>query len=294
MVYLTHRVVGGVEMSYNIDMYSLNRLPGQSLAVIQCGFQRCDAGHSCGPYVYDYYSVHFIIEGKGKYMVDGREYELSAGQGFIITPGISTTYIADEKQPWKYIYATFTGADDDVLVRNAGLEKPNVVFDFPLDDSMMRDLMAMHEASKSFDALGYDVIAYFLLVMSRLVRANINTSSHSIYPEYYIKKAVYYIENNYNRSISIEDIAKFVGIERTYLYKLFKEYLYASPSTWLKEFRLKRAVKMMENNSLSINEIAYHTGFYDVSHFYRAFLKKYNVTPKKYRSEYYKQETKKD
>ena len=94
-------IIGGFGMSYTLDMYSLSRLPGQSLAVTQCGLQMCDPGHSCGPRIYSSYSVHFVIEGKGKYLVDGREYELSAGQGFIITPGISNTYIADEDD---YIY----------------------------------------------------------------------------------------------------------------------------------------------------------------------------------------------
>ncbi len=277
-------------MSYTIDMYSLNRLPGQSLAVTQCGLQICDAGHSCGPYIYDSYSIHFIIEGKGKYLVDGREYELGAGQGFLIIPGMTNTYIADDEQPWKYIYAIFAGADDDVLVHNAGLGESNVVFDYTLDDEMSHDLWAMHKASKSYDALGYDATAYFLLIMSRLVRANVNQSNHSIYPEHYIKKAVYYIENNYNKSITINDITSFVGIDRTYLYKLFRKFLGAPPSIWITEYRLKRAVEMMENQALSINEIAYLTGFYDVSHFYRAFLKKYNTTPKKYRGEHYGQE----
>lgn len=274
-------------MSYKLDSYKLDKLPGQSLAVTQCGLQACDPGHSCGPLLYSTYSAHFIVEGKGRYQVDGREYELCAGQGFMITPGVINTYTADEKEPWKYIYASFDGVDDDTLSHNAGLDESNVIFDFDLDECMLHDLYAMYEASKSYDALGYDVTAYFLLVMSRLIRANTKDRTNDIYPEHYVKKAIFYIENNYNSSISLKDITGFVGIERTYLYKLFKRYLGKSPTEWLNDYRLEKAAEMMENKTVSTNEIAFLTGFYDISHFYKAFSSKYKMSPKKFREERY-------
>ena len=51
--------------------------------------------------------------------------------------------------------------------------------------------------------------------------------------------------------------------------------------------RLKRAAEMLENLEISISEIAFFVGFYDVSHFYRVFLSKYGMTPQKYRKENY-------
>lgn len=169
-IYINYKNVKS--MSYIVDRYEIYKLPGQSLAVTQCGLQICGKGHAYGPQIYDSYSVCFILEGKGTYLVDGREYKLGAGQGFLITPGIPNTYCADTEEPWKYIYAIFGGADDDVLVHNAGLDEANVTFNFPLDEDMLHDLYAMHNASKNYDALGYDVTAYFLLVMSRLIRSN--------------------------------------------------------------------------------------------------------------------------
>lgn len=135
---------------------------------------------------------------------------------------------------------------------------------------MINDLYAMHKACKSYDALGYDVTGYFLLVMSRLIKQNTREKETHAYPEYYLKKAVLYMENNYNRDISVRDVANFVNIDRTYLFKIFKKYLNKSASAWLLDYRLKKSIEIMENKELSINEIADLTGFYDVSHFYKA------------------------
>lgn len=277
-------------MSQLTDRYDIDKLPNQSLAVTQCGIQICDAGHSSGSLLYEHYSAHFILEGKGVYMVNGKTYELSAGQGFMITPGCVSMYNADIKEPWKYIYATFMGTDDDSLVHNAGLDDENVTFNFPLDDEMIHDLYAMHNASKKYDALGYDVVGWFLLVMSRLIAANTATSKELCQPEHYINKAVLYIENNYPHSITVKDIADFVGIDRTYLYKLFKKSKNQSPTEFLGEYRLIKSVEMMENYDISIGEIALSTGFYDVSHYYRAFSAKYGKPPKVFRNQLYGKE----
>ena len=171
-------------MSIIKDEHELKKLPNQSLAVIQCGLTICHPGHACLPRIYNHYSAHFILEGKGTYVVNGKSYELKAGQGFLITPGISNTYIADIQEPWRYIYATFRGLDAESLVHSCGLNKDHVIFSFPTAPDIIENLYAMYESSKSYDSKGYDVIGYFLLVMSQLIKANKNTDKSNSFPEH--------------------------------------------------------------------------------------------------------------
>ncbi|MBE6577965.1 MAG: AraC family transcriptional regulator [Ruminococcaceae bacterium] len=270
-------------MSYDTDRYGLKKNPSQSLAVVECGIQICHSGHATPLMTYSKYSVHFILEGKGKYTVEGKTYELCAGQGFMITPNVPISYVADEREPWKYVYASFCGADDDALVHNAGLDEDNVIFDFPLDDAMISDIYAMHAAGKQNQAKGYDVTGYFLLCMSRLVKANHTTLSKKDMADSYVRKAILYIEDHYPFDISVADIAFHVGLDRTYLYRLFIQKEGCSPSKYLQNHRLGRAVEMLENEELSIFDIGMSVGFHDVSHFYKAFTAKYGMPPKKYR-----------
>ena len=269
-------------MSYVTDRYNLIKLPGQSLAVVECGIQICHPGHKPPKIFYKDYSAHFILEGKGVFIKDDISYELHAGQGFLITPNSSCMYIADDKEPWKYIYASFRGVDDDALVHNAGLDENNVVFDFPLDEDMIHDMYAMHRAGKKNEARGYDVTGYFLLVMSRLVKmAKTTISEHQ--SEYYVKRAKKFIEDNYSEPIAITDIAAHLRLDRTYLYRLFMNCEGVSPSDYLREVRLSAAVRMLENNKLSIRKVAINTGFSNLSYFYKRFAEKYGMSPKQYR-----------
>lgn len=272
-------------MGYKTDRYDIKKLPNQSLAVTQCGLQICDNGHSCGPFLYSHYSAHFILSGKGTYTCGGKTYSLCAGQGFMIIPDMPNTYTADNDEPWRYIYANFCGADDETLVHSAGLNEDNMIFEFDLTDDMLHDLTMMHSASKDQSARGYDVTGYFLLVMSRLVKANTQRNANTNLPQHYVRRAISYIEDNYPEKITVESIAAYVGIDRTGLYRIFKKNLNISPAQFLISYRLERAKAMMEHDNLTISEIAVSTGFFDAAHFTVAFSKKYGISPGRYHTE---------
>ena len=89
----------------------------------------------------------------------------------------------------------------------------------------------------------------------------------------HVEKAIDYIYENYYKSITIIDIANYLGIDRTYLYRLFKEEYNMSPQKYLLNFRLKAAMNKLEGGNMSIAEIAYSCGFSDSSAFCHQFKK---------------------
>ena len=270
-------------MSYVTDRYRLERISGRSLSVSECGIQICHSGHATPTMRYRDYSAHFILEGKGIYYANGKEYPLSAGQGFMITPDTVCSYTADVKEPWKYVYVSFFGPDSTALARNAGICNEDVTFDFPLSEDMIEHIYAMHAAGKKNEARGYDVTGYLLLVMSRLISARSAPQQRTNEKEKYVDIAKQYVEDNYTFDITVADLASHVCIDRTYLYRLFLKYEGRSPSRDLAEYRLSKAATALEDSRQSISDVALSSGFSDLSHFYKAFSAKYGMTPKKYR-----------
>ena len=271
-------------MAYSGNRYGFSQMPNQSLAVSQCGLTICDKGHAVKTMLYAHYSAHFILEGKGTYTVNGKSYTLGKGQGFMITPNVPNSYVADKDNPWKYIYVSFYGLDDEALVHYAGLDNYNVTFNFDLSEEMLHDLYAMYNACENKGTKGYDVTGYFLIVMSRLVKAHSDAKGDTYLPEHYVSKAISYIEDNYPYNITVSDIATFIGIDRTYLHKLFLKEVKLSPAKYLLMYRLRIAETLMEEEELSLSDIAFSTGFYDVSHFSKAFVSKNGISPGKFRA----------
>ena len=272
-------------MSYDTVRYSIQRLTNPFLSVIECGLQICHSGHSSGKRIYKEYSAHFILKGKGTYFVNDKVYELSPGQGFMITPDIPNIYIADETEPWEYIYVSFIGADAPTLIHNCGLNDTDVIFSFPMTEEFVNNLKTMHSACRDISPMGYDILGYFLLAMSHLVRQN-NQKRTTILPDEYVALACSYMENHMTRDISISDVANYVRIDRSHLYRLFIKHMGISPSDYLLNIRLKRAVSLLEcEAALSVSEIALSSGFYDLSHFSKLFTAKYGISPGKYKKQ---------
>lgn len=92
-----------------------------------------------------------------------------------------------------------------------------------------------------------------------------------------------YIDANLqNSELSIEGISKEIGISRSYFHKKLKALTGASASEYVRNYRLKRAAKLLEENKYSIEEVSYEVGFSSPSYFSRSFTKLYGVSPKNY------------
>jgi len=93
-----------------------------------------------------------------------------------------------------------------------------------------------------------------------------------------------YIETNYyNESLSLRDVAEYVGISPTYLSRLLKQEVGISFIDFLTNVRIKKALQLMEDQNLKIYEIAEKVGYSTQHYFSTAFKKVVGVSPAEYR-----------
>ena len=274
-------------MNYISEYYDAETKPSTSLSVYQCGWQDCGPGHSYGPAIRDHYVIHYIIRGRGEYHADGKVYQLARGDGFLIVPNQSTFYRSDLEDPWEYFWVGFHGSEAKNLLEQANLNRESLIFHYDRDDMLRHHLASIHDVTKRKNCLGqqameYAMIGYLYLFISCLIKENRSNSGASQKQDYFAR-ALRFIEENFSYDISVEDIASFVGVDRTYLYRIFIEQLSISPSRYLMDYRLNRAARMLAATDLSLKEAAYSVGFRDVAHFSRSFHKKYGMSPLKYR-----------
>jgi two-component system response regulator YesN len=100
--------------------------------------------------------------------------------------------------------------------------------------------------------------------------------------DFYIDCAIHYIRKHYDSDISLRDAAGSIGISESYLSRLFKQKVSLTFLEYLRNYRLKKALELMKDQSLRINEIARRTGFRDMSYFSEVFRKHVGVTPSRY------------
>ncbi|MDR2110955.1 MAG: helix-turn-helix domain-containing protein [Spirochaetaceae bacterium] len=99
-----------------------------------------------------------------------------------------------------------------------------------------------------------------------------------------IRKAEWYIWENYTRKISLQEIAGVSGLSAPYFSTIFKEEMGENLSGYLNRLRVEKASGLLTNTSLSLSEIAGACGFEDQSWFSKIFKSYTGMSPGKYRT----------
>ena len=91
-----------------------------------------------------------------------------------------------------------------------------------------------------------------------------------------------YIQSNFS-NIKISDVARNIGINRSYLTKIFKQKTGISPQEYLMERKLSYACKLLMETDAQIQDIARRIGYDNLLTFSKIFKGRYGVSPKNYR-----------
>ena len=101
----------------------------------------------------------------------------------------------------------------------------------------------------------------------------------------YIDQAVTYIRNHISEPLQVEEIAAYVGLNRSYFCTLFKQYTGRTPLKYMQDFRLTKARHMLESSCLSVSTIAYSCGYQRPESLIHIFRQKFGVSPAVYRKQ---------
>jgi AraC-like DNA-binding protein len=139
-------------------------------------------------------------------------------------------------------------------------------------DSVLELLSILHDLSISRD-------------MRTLSDASF-TNEHFTYKSRRIEKAFEYMNNNYDKSISLGEVAKLVNMTEVSFSRFIKKRTGNTFIDSLNEIRLGHASRMLIDTTHSIAEISYNCGFNNISNFNRIFKKKKTCTPKEFRENF--------
>lgn len=263
-----------------------NECNQDDLDVYECGTQQCTPNHFFGPSVKEYYKIHYINNGKGIFEINGQTYNLSKGQGFVIYPNTLVYYKADEEEPWEYTWVGFYGTNAENILRQCGFLGTSPIFKTPDEDFIYNCLNQMLNSDTM--SLGRDsyLKGYLYLIFSKHMELTLYLKDeNNTYDmkETYIRKAIEFIERNYDKKITVESIADYVGIDSKYLWRLFNLILGISPVKVLLNKRVQKACELMNNPLLSIADISRSVGYADALQFSKMFKKIKGMSPSYYK-----------
>ncbi len=249
-----------------------------SLKVHNIGFELCDPNHTFSG-MRDFFSVHHIVSGKGRYTVGERTFDLKSGDTFVVFPDTKVTYVADTENPWEYYWLGISGAYVKQLLSLTDFSKEKPYIRHNVDINLKKYFLDIYNAKGNNFSNEIEMIGLSYVFLSKLVKDDIKETTSQLYA----KKAKEIIDLNYSLSIKTEEIASKLNISRSHLHRVFVEAYNISPGKYLSSTRIRRATFLLKNTTLSINEIALSIGYENQLYFSNSFKKHKNLSPTEYR-----------
>lgn len=246
---------------------------------------------------HDFPELAYILSGKGSYLVDGKEYEVEAGDLVICNPGVKHTHIVtNPKEPTIEFIAGFTDLHFKNMAPNS-IELKNgcciLHTTAELKQALSMHCYAMIAEKESSQVGRYFMLKTHLMQMLLLIMREISDGDgisqrgcnfESYNKSYAVNRIISYLNENYDQKISLEQIAHNMFLSPVYISKIFKEETGESPINYLIKIRLEKAKDILLNGGGgSIKSIANQVGYDDVYHFSKLFKKYYGISPLYYK-----------
>ena len=213
-------------------------------------------------------------------------YQIKSGQGFMLFPGQISTYVADNNLPWEYAWLEFDGLKVREMNEIAGITKDSPIYHAHSTDRRQNMMEEMLYIVKNADKSPLHLIGHLYLFLDYMTRSaeTMRLKQGGRLRDFYIKEALSFIEQNFQNDISVEDIAAFCGLNRSYFGKIFHDTIGKSPQEFLMSYRMQKATELLKLTQLSIGDIGNAVGYPNQLHFSRAFKNVYGVSPREWRN----------
>jgi AraC-like DNA-binding protein len=277
-------ILAGMAESFK-KSYKVQEKDMVSLSVYNVGYQRCEAGYRWGPGVRDHYLIHCVVSGKGHYQSGGVRYDLAAGDVFLVYPYSEVTYWADAREPWEYYWVGFAGSDAGPILEATDFSRANPVITGSAYAKKAKEyFLKIYESRGNAFVNSVEMTGRLYIALTVFLKGARRAESPRRGDLAHVQKGIGFIDSNYSYPISVDEIADYVGISRSQLFREFRQHAGKSPKEYLSELRMRHACNLLKNSSLTVSAIATSVGYDNGMYFSKVFHGIKGMTPTEYRA----------
>lgn len=236
--------------------------------------------------IHDEYAYFcYTLSGVGGFKDKNGEYRTYPGQGFLVKINdldMSYFYPPESTEAWTFFVCEFLG--ESAMAMMEGLRRHyGPIFSLAADSSILRRLLSL--AGPPFATThphpidASEMTVELLLALGASARAG---EKNDVAMDL-IKRAMQIIAETQSSELSVEGLARRVGVSRERLSRVFRARLDRSPHEVILEQRIQDACVLLRDTSLSVKEISQKSGYSDYTNFIRVFRQVMQTTPNQFR-----------
>ena len=217
----------------------------------------------------DNYLLIYTCRGEGELLYDGRVYSLTQGSVAFLNCSRHHEYYP-KNDGWEFKYVHFRGANTAALFESISEVSPIHYADGEVEGlfDRIREMVSSLRSEQKLSELIYRI----------LMRLSTKNSE-----EDWLKSTVSYISEFYGTHITVGTLAKRAHLSRTYFSSEFKRQIGACARSYIENFRIENAKRLLDTTNESVLSIAIECGYPDTPSFIRSFKRVTKTTPLKYR-----------
>lgn len=233
-----------------------------------------------------------VLSGSCKVETNTGSYPLKKGQIIFLDANTNHRLIVSEKCRMFNIEISFQRGktafpplcelykENEALRKMMRNEKPHMLL-HDSDDTyqcLRRLIMEVDKKSNQTDFMVQLLLSEYIIRVAGLAEVDYGEPDQQ-----YAQRVITYIHQNYDREVSVAEIADAVHLHPGYLQRVFKLSTGKSIHEFLVSYRMKKAKAMLKQTDISITDIPHYIGMNSQQYFSTTFKKHMHCTPSDYR-----------
>lgn len=241
----------------------------------------------------NHYDINYVITGDRKMITPLQSYSYHAGDISLGEPYIYHRTISESDTPYERYLIKFTPEFVKPFIKHVGRDIFNELYEQKLFhfsapmrikiEHMLCEMLEEYNKNAAYKEIILQGMLYRLLTTIYENKLNVNITRYKSPLTEPILNAIYYIENNYDKNITLEGLAKKAHFSCSYFSRLFSSQLGMSFTEYLSNVRIRHVKMLLIQTNKSIMEIALDTGYCHGDYLSSQFKKKTNMTPLEFR-----------
>lgn len=252
--------------------------------------------YSIDPHIHDFYEINIILNGFGIHQIENTTFSVKRGDVFVIPPTTVHAYFNTEHLE---VYHFLLKSNFVKRSEKESLSFPGYLQFMEIEPFLRKnysDAMFLHltpsqlmelmqdfkfiESNSLFDKKDFypfhDHVAWKIIYhLSYLLHEQTQKQQKNVTTKYkqQILDTLEFLHSHFNEKITVENLASRVFLSRSTFLRNFFAVCNCSPLQYLTNYRIKKAIDLSNNSTMSKTEIAHYCGFYDLSHMERNIKK---------------------
>ena len=227
------------------------------------------------------------VEGRGRMLLDGKEYDVNPGQGIFLHPNVPHSYSAVDF-PWTVHFLCFEGYAVEKLLEHSPLTKSGV-FTLEEPEALEKILFGLAEIPEDstlvscchYSKIMYEILIYLILHATGENGDTVTARHHRLTP------VLRYIEEHFDRALTLPELAALCHVTPEYLCQLFKSNIGIRIFDYINQVRIRHSKEMLLGmRDHPANVVGRLCGFENASYFSKIFKRYEGMTPGEFRKEH--------